>query len=259
MVNEFQQQWTLILGGSSGLGLATAQKLAAHGMNLCIVHRNARVELERIEQDFDTMRARGVQVLSYNADALSKEKQDEIISELVSKIGTGKIYGMVHSIAKGSLKSMTGEDGLSTEDFQITLQAMAVSLHEWTRAVFQAGLFAPQARILSFTSEGGRKPLPYYGAVSAAKATLEAISRQIALEYAPYGITSNCIQAGVTETPALKMIPNSDKIMEVARSRNPNKRLTTPEDVANVTYLLLKKEASWINGTLIVADGGESL
>jgi len=55
------------------------------------------------------------------------------------------------------------------------------------------------------------------------------------------------------------MIPNSDKIKAFAAKRNPYKRLTTPEDVANVVYLLCQPEAQWINGSIIPVDGGEHL
>jgi enoyl-[acyl-carrier protein] reductase III len=81
----------------------------------------------------------------------------------------------------------------------------------------------------------------------------------MALEFAPLGITTNCLQAGVTETPSFKMIPGSDRLSKFAKKRNPFNKLTTPQDVANVVYLLCKDEASWINGTVIKVDGGESL
>ena len=73
------------------------------------------------------------------------------------------------------------------------------------------------------------------------------------------GIKANCIQAGVTETKSLRMIPGYQKIIENAMQRNPNNRLTTPEDVANAVYLLTTDEAKWITGTVIKVDGGESL
>jgi enoyl-[acyl-carrier protein] reductase I len=95
--------------------------------------------------------------------------------------------------------------------------------------------------------------------VSAAKVTLEAITRNIALEYAPFGIRANCIQAGVTETASLRMIPGSDEIKKYSILRNPFNRLTLPEDIANVVYLLSKDEAAWINGTIIPVDGGEHI
>ena len=60
-----------------------------------------------------------------------------------------------------------------------------------------------------------------------------------------------------TETPSLKKIPGSNKLVQFAHDANPLGRITMPEDVANVIYLLCSKEASWINGALIHVDGGE--
>ena len=127
------------------------------------------------------------------------------------------------------------------------------------RALIEAGKFSDNARNLAFTSEGNSKVWPGYAAVSAAKATLEAFMRSMAVEYAPLGITTNCIQAGATETPSFKMIPGSDVLAGTTRKRNPFGRLTTPEDVANAVYLISRQEAAWINGTVLKVDGGESL
>ncbi len=65
------------------------------------------------------------------------------------------------------------------------------------------------------------------------------------------------MQAGVADTPALRLIPGSARMKAAARRRNPFGRLTTPEDVADVVYLLCTDEARWINGTIVRADGGE--
>ncbi|MBC7567905.1 MAG: SDR family oxidoreductase, partial [Pedobacter sp.] len=166
-----------------------------------------------------------------------------------------------HSVAKGSLKPMVTENTgtLSNDDFLITMQNMAFSLYDWTSSVFKAGLFASDARVISFTSEGSKKAIKNYAAVSAAKAALEAITRSIALEFAAHGIRANCIQAGITSTRSLKMIPNSEALIAHSLNRNPFNRLTRPEDVANVVYLLCKDEADWINGAILPVDGGETL
>ena len=264
MTKEFENHnyWALILGGSSGLGLATAKKLAKHGMNICIVHRNSRSQEETIASEFESIKAEEVQFKSYNLDAFKAEKRNEVISELNQFFdGKGSIRTMVHSVAKGNLKPMLSEDKptLSSEDFNLTINAMAISLYDWTQAVFEAKLFSHDARIISFTSEGNTKAWKNYAAVSAAKVTLEAISRNMALEFADHGIKVNCIQAGVTDTASLRMIPGSDEIIKHSLLRNPNKRLTTPEDVANVVYLLSKDEARWINGCVIPVDGGEHI
>ncbi|AUC74623.1 MULTISPECIES: SDR family oxidoreductase [unclassified Olleya] len=264
MTKDFQHKnyWALILGGSSGLGLATAKKLAKHGMNICIIHRNSRTQEAEINTDFDIIKAEGVQFKSFNVDAFKQEKRTQIISELKVILGSeGKIRTLVHSVAKGNLKPMLDDQKptLKTDDFNLTINAMAISLFDWTKAVFEGELFADDSRIISFTSEGNTKAWKNYAAVSAAKVTLEAITRNIALEFAPYGIRANCIQAGVTDTASLRMIPGSDKIKEHSLLRNPFNRLTLPEDVANAVYLLSKDEASWINGCVIPVDGGEHI
>jgi enoyl-[acyl-carrier protein] reductase III len=118
-------------------------------------------------------------------------------------------------------------------------------------------LFATDARVIGLTSEGSQKSWKGYAAVSAAKATLEALCRSIALEFAPLGIRCNVVQPGVTDTQSLAMIPGSELLKLNAAMRNPFKRLTRPEDVADMIYLLCRDEAKWVNGAVIPVDGGE--
>lgn len=259
MVKEFasKEYWALILGGSSGLGLASAYKLAAHGMHICIVHRNAGVEMEGVNAAFEALRATGVQVMTFNINAAQAERRTLVLQELQKKMGQqGRIRCLLHSVAKGTLKAMTDEPALEADDLMITFDHMAVSLYDWARALREQGLFAADARVLSFTSEGSHRAWKHYAAVSAAKAALEAISRSIALEFAPYGIRSNCIQAGVTDTRSLRMIPGHEALLAHSVARSPFGRLTTAEDVANMVYLLCKDEAAWVNGAVIPVDGG---
>jgi enoyl-[acyl-carrier protein] reductase I len=264
MVREFENknQWAIILGGSSGLGLATAHKLAQHGLNLCIVHRTRRQEMTAIDDIYTGISNKSqVRVITYNKDATKSENRNTILDDLNTEIGIGKIKCLIHSIAKGNLKPMISDDKiqLNNDDFRLTIDSMAISLYDWFRAIHTRQMFSEDSRILSFTSEGNTKAWKNYAAVSAAKVTLEAITRSIALESAPYGIKANCIQAGITDTASLRMIPGSEELIDHAIKRNPYKRLTTPEDVANVVYLLMKDEARWINGTIIPVNGGEHL
>lgn len=293
--------WALILGGSSGIGLASARKLAEEGMNICIVHRDRRADLPEIERAFDAIRTLGVEVITFNVNALLEEGQEKVIHALTDRLGTsGKISVLLHSIARGNLKplasgvtdqtqlapseladraSVEQEDlvsvwenlqkslakgghrasSLTAEDFRVTIHAMATSLLTWTHRCIDAKLFAADTRILGLTSEGNTKAWPSYAAVSAAKVTLEALARAMAVELAPLGIRTNLIQAGVTNTPSLRMIPGNEHLKLSAVIRNPFQRLTQPEDVANVVYLLTRKEAAWINGAIIPVDGGERL
>jgi enoyl-[acyl-carrier protein] reductase III len=254
--------WAVILGGSSGFGLAAGKKLARHGMNICIVHQSRKSEMNEIQKNFDDIISEKIKFLSFNEDAVPPEKRTQIILELKKKISAkDRIKVLVHSIAKGNLKPMISEDkpALKNDDFRLTIEAMAISLYDWTKDLFENNLFSPDARIISFTSEGNKKAWGNYAAVSASKAALESITRNIALEFAPFGIKANCIQAGITDTKSFRMIPGNEKLKEYTLLRNPFKRLTLPEDIANAVYLLCLDEASWINGAILPVNGGEHL
>jgi enoyl-[acyl-carrier protein] reductase I len=265
MVKEFENknEWAIVLGASSGLGLATAEKLAKEGLNLCLVYRARKSDVAGIESQFESIvSAHKVKLIHFNKDVVKPENREAILTELNESLNeTGKVKCLVHSIAKGNLKPMVsdGERELQNDDFHITLENMAFSLYDWTKHVFSKNIFSEDARIISFTSEGNKKAWKNYAAVSAAKVALEAISRNIALEFAPHGIKSNCIEAGVTDTASLRMIPGHEKLREYAIKRNPFNRLTTPEDVADVVYLLTKEESKWINGITLQVNGGEHL
>jgi len=277
----FKNKWAIILGGSSGMGLASAKKLASEGMHLLIIHRDRKAGTLSLKVKLEALQAQfGTQFETYNIDALRPEKRSEVLASIKQRIGDDKVKVLLHAIARGNLKLLapfkgfeqaTGlkkrleavyfehHDTLDQTDFQATLNAMALSLYDWVWDCFQLSLFDQDARILGLTSEGSSKSWRTYAAVSVAKASLESLCRSIALEFAPYGIRCNVLQPGVTDTPSLRMIPGADILLDEAEQRNPFQRTTTPEDVANVVYLLCREEAKWINGAIIPVDGGERI
>jgi len=263
-------QWALVLGASSGFGLATAKKLSSQGLSVCLVHRDRRGSMDRIEKEFDEIKAYGHGFLAFNLDALSPDGIAEAVNGLKAAGAAGKLRVLLHSIAFGNLKPIApimdealrlvyGDTLTEDEDMARTVYSMGTSLLTWVQAAFRAGLFAADARVFGLTSEGNEVAWRGYAAVSAAKTALEAVSRSIAVEFAPYGIRSNIIQAGVTDTPALNAIPGADDLKKHSIARNPFHRLTRPEDVAGVIALLSQDDAAWINVTLIRVDGGERI
>lgn len=256
-----KDHWALILGGSSGFGLATALEVARHGMNVAIVHRDRRGALDAIEPRFEEIRQTGAALLTVNTDALSEAGRAQVLDALAAKLGDcGRVRLLMHSIAYGNLKPLVaaeGEAALEEEDFARTIHAMGTSLASWTQDVLARGLFAADARVIAMTSEGNEVAWSGYAAVAAAKCALESVARAIAVELGPRGIRANVIQAGVTDTPALRLIPGAEQMKARALARNPLGRLTTPADVAGVICLLCTDAARWVNGALLRVDGGE--
>ena len=281
----FSNSWAIILGGSSGMGLAAAKKLASEGMHLCLVHRDRKAGVQQLKEEVKSMAAHGIKLCHYNVDALRPEKRQEVLEDLKNQMAPGEtVKLLLHAIARGNLKPLAPHKSISKQlddpsplakeldeiyanqqsflqnsDFSATLEAMAISLYDWVQDSFQQDLFATDSRVIGLTSEGGSKAWKTYGAVSVAKAALEALVRSVALEFAPHGIRCNALQPGVTDTPSLRMIPGSSQLKRAARERNPFHQLTTPETIADVIYLLCRDEARWINGVVLPVDGGESI
>jgi enoyl-[acyl-carrier protein] reductase III len=113
--------------------------------------------------------------------------------------------------------------------------------------------------VFALTSSGSLVAFPSYGAVSAAKAALEAHVRQLAVELAPRQITVNAIMAGLCRTPALQKIPGAERLAEAAAARNPSGRLTEPEDVARCLVALASPGTAWLTGNVLRVDGGETI
>ena len=251
------KQWALILGASSGIGAACAKKLAESGINIYGIYlRKPQSVITKLEE---YIKSQNVECFFHKMNAMNEDKQIEAI-KILQKLGNVKCF--IHSIAFGTLKPMitkNEKEALNYKNIEMTINVMGSSLVYWSQALYRANLLKKGSQIYSMTSSGGRKQWPSYGAVSMAKATLESASRQLAIELAHKGISVNAIQAGVTDTPALRKIPGNQEMIDYAINNNPSKRLTTPKDIAEYITLFTKTNNSWMTGNIIRLDGGEDI
>jgi len=213
---QFSNSWAIILGGSSGFGFAAIKKLTQHGMNIAVLYREPSLTEKKLKADLLAIETEtGATILPYNINALEKTGRDSFISQFKAAGGPDKkcaVKLMLHSIARGNLKPLaTTESGssqpfevLSAEDLQYTTYAMSNSLLDWARLILDEELFDEDARIIGLTSEGAHKFWDGYAAVSIAKASLESLAKYMAVEFSPYGLKTNLIQAGITDTLSLK-------------------------------------------------------
>ncbi len=256
------KDWALILGDSSGFGAAAAKKLAAEGINIFGVHLDRRSAHSDIQNLIKELKKNNVNVVFKNMNATDDEKINEVIEELLS-FKNIRIKIFLHSLAFGTLKPMIAIKNdaaiLNQSNLEMTASVMAHSLVKWTQILIKNKLLKKGSQIFAMTSAGGRKQWMSYGAVSAAKASLESYCRQLALELSSANIAVNAIQAGVTKTPALEKIPGHIEMIDNALKVNPGKRLTLPEDVAHIINILGKSEQTWLTGNTIRVDGGEDI
>ncbi len=262
---ENNNYWALILGSSSGFGEAISIELAKGGYNIFGVHLDRRNTLPKVEQIIQTIKSSGREVYFFNVNAADDEKRKEVVKQIkiITNGKEGSVRIFVHSIAFGTLKPFISinnpSENILKSQVEMTLDVMANSLIYWVQDLVKEKLLSGGGRIFAMTSAGSHRVWKGYGAVSAAKSSLESHIRQIAVELAPSGITANAIRAGVTETPALQKIPGHEEMIKLAREHNPSGRLTQPVDVAKAILALSSEDTYWITGNVINVDGGEDI
>ena len=252
-------EWVLILGCSTGHGGATAKRLAKDGYGIIGFHLDrgeVKKEAELLKEEISKIN--NGKVLFWNKNAASVDVMDEYIPK-ISEITNGQpLKLLLHSIAFGTTTNFFSEKPVNQKQMDMTIHVMGNSLLYWTQKLYNIKLLGDGSRILGLTSEGNYLAMDGYGPVSVAKVAMEAIIRQIGWELGRHGITANSLQAGITPTRALTKITDDwESWVEKTKKRNPMKRTTTPEDIANTISLLLNPEADFINCSIIYCDGGE--
>jgi NAD(P)-dependent dehydrogenase (short-subunit alcohol dehydrogenase family) len=264
-----RERWALILGASSGMGEATACALAANGYRICGIHLDFKLGLAHVEEIRARIQAAGSEALYINMNAADDGKRAEALATLRERFERSRAEGrhpyvrvVMHSLAFGTLKPFIADDpkdAINRKNMEMTLDVMGNSLVYWVQDLYHGGFLETGSKVYAMTSEGTSRVVPSYGAVSAAKAALESNTRQLAMEFARRGagISVNTIRAGVTDTPALRRIPEAAEMVRRTLERNPHGRLTTTDDVAEAIVRLSDSDSDWISGNIIGVDGGE--
>lgn len=232
----------LITGASRGIGAAIARALAAPGRTLLLNYLQSRAAVEAVAAEVTT---RGAVALIEQGDVRVEADLQRMATRL------GEVDVLVHNAAVGALKPY---QKIRTSQWDLTLESSLRPFWLLTKlCTFREG-----ACVIGLSSLGSRQFTPGYAAMGAAKAGMEALTRQLAVEMAPR-VRVNTVCGGLVRTDALNYFPDSAKMMETAAKLTPLQRVGEPEDIADVVALLIDPRARWITGQVIVADGGISV
>lgn len=245
----FVGQVVLITGASRGIGRATAHLFAMGGADVIVNYLRHRAAAEETVQELQSY---GVRAIPVRADVSDLEDLDRLFQ--VAREEFGFLDVLVSNAALGKLVSAME---LEPRHWQKTLDVMGRALLVCAQRAVPL-MEGRWGRIVSISSIGSFRVMPNYAAPGVAKSILETLTRYLAVELAPRGITVNCVSGGVVETDALNFFPNKEDMLAFGR-RAPMGRPGRPEDIARVVTLLCRPEARWICGQTIIADGGYSL
>tara|TARA_Y100000748_G_C15392922_1_gene448244 strand:- start:135 stop:914 length:780 start_codon:yes stop_codon:yes gene_type:complete len=254
-----KNKWAIILGCSTGHGAAIAKQLASEGYGIIGFHLDrGTIKKDAIKFEEEISSLNDSRVKFWNENAADKEVMLSKMDDINNLVKDGEVKLLMHSIAFGSTTNFFEPTPVRQRQMDMTQHVMAHCLIYWTQALLDKSLLKKGSRILGLTSEGSYKAMDGYGPVGVAKASLEAVIRQIGWELGSRGITANTIQAGITPTRALTKISKDwEEWIEKTKLRNPMKRLTSPEDVAGLVSLLMSDKADFVNCSTIFCDGGE--
>lgn len=248
----FAEKVCLVTGASSGIGQATAIRLAEEGADLLITGRNA----DKLEKTADRIRPHEVNVLAVPGDLKDPDFRVHLADKTRKKFG--RLDVLVHAagiIGSGSLEST------SLEEFEEMLNINTTGVFHLTRLLLPM-LKDTLGNIVNVSSVTGLRAFPGLMAYCVSKAALDQMTRCAALELAPFGVRVNAVNPGVVITNLHRAGGmNEDaygQFLKHSETTHPLGRVGRPGEVAELILFLASPNAGWITGTTMSIDGGRA-
>lgn len=217
----------VIIGGNSGIGLATAELLREQGANLFLYSKSGQ----------------GTRVLDTSMDFESIPDLPEVIDGLVYCPGTINLKPF-HRLA--------------IADFQQELEINFLGAVRVLQACMKGLKKSDQASVVLFSTVAVRLGMGFHAGISSAKGAIEGLTRSLAAEWSPSHIRVNAIAPSLTDTPLAANLLSSDEKREASGKRHPLGRVGVAEDIANSAVFLLSPQSAWMTGQILHPDGGIS-
>lgn len=236
----------LITGGSRGIGAATARTLARAGCAVAINYHHSRREAEDLAAE---LAAEGRPALAVQADVSDPEQVRRMVDNVLDKFCQLDILVCNAGVAKQQLFT-----DISDRDWRELFNVNVDGTFRCCRAVLPHFIHRKAGRIITMSSMWGLTGASCEVAYSASKAAVIGLTRALAKEVGPSGITVNCVAPGVIDTEMNGNLTPED--LEVLRQETPLETIGRPEDVAESVFFLASEAASFMTGQVLSPNGG---
>ena len=220
----------LIIGGSSGIGLALAEQLAPHN-KVFIASRSG-----------DAVQHLDIQHISYDAT-----QNDLDTSQLPEEL-----HGFIYCPGSINLRPFKG---LKLEAFQSDFEVNVLGAVRSLKSVLSHLSASGNAAVVLYSTVAVQTGMPFHSSVAASKGAIEGLTRSLAAEFAPK-IRVNAIAPSLVDTPLASKFLNNEAKMDKANERHPLGRVGSAKEIAQATTFLLGEESSWMTGRVLQLDGG---
>lgn len=229
----------VVTGGASGIGLAIAERLRAEG------YRVAALDLNPSDSEF-----------GQKADVTDRTQVDEALAAVREDLGPVTI--LVNAAGVDGFKRFTD---LSFEAWQRVINVNLNGVFHCTQAVLPDMIEAGWGRIVNISSSSAQSGQPFMAHYVAAKSAVNGLTKALALEFGPAGITVNAVPPGFIDTPMLRRAEARKLLggtVEYHEERTPVRRVGRPEDIAAACAFLVSEEAGYITGQILGVNGGRN-
>lgn len=243
---KFENKTAVITGGSRGIGLAIAKKLASQGANIAILYvgdESEGIAAKEVLAEYNT------KVEQYFCDVSDFNASKEVVDKVIEEFGGIDILVNNAGITRDKLVLNMDE-----KDFDAVIGVNLKGTFNMIKHTYKHFMKKRYGRIVSTSSVVGIMGNAGQANYSASKAGIIGMTKSVAKELAGRGVTVNAVAPGYIGTDMTNAL--SDKVKDAMKAQIPAKRIGTPEDVANVVAFLCSDDAAYVTGEVIKVDGG---
>jgi 2-hydroxycyclohexanecarboxyl-CoA dehydrogenase len=227
----------VVTGGGSGIGQAVAHRLRADGLHVAII------DLNPSDAEF-----------AYTADVTDRTAVDDALTAIRAQLGPVTV--LVNAAGLEKFKRFTD---ITFDDWQRIIDVNLNGVFHCVQAVLPDMIEAGWGRIVNISSSSTHSGQPYMSPYVAAKSAVNGLTKSLALEYGPSGITVNAVPPGFIDTPMLrKSEARGYLVVEKNIEATPVRRIGRPEDIAAACAFLISEEAGYITGQILGVNGGRN-
>ncbi|MCV7262753.1 SDR family NAD(P)-dependent oxidoreductase [Mycolicibacterium poriferae] len=228
----------VVTGGASGIGAAIADRLRADGLQVATLDLNA-----------------GEEKFCYTADVTDRAAVDAALEDIRAELGPVTV--LVNAAGLDRFKRFSD---LTFDEWQKVIDVNLNGTFHCIQAVLPDMVEAGWGRIVNISSSSTHSGQPFMAPYVAAKSAVNGLTKSLALEYGPQGITVNAVPPGFIDTPMLRKAEQRGFLGDTAKQieATPVRRMGRPEDIAAACSFFISDDASYITGQILGVNGGRN-